>query len=205
MAVRQRFNPLTRQFNIVKDSVDLGSTFQGMYSTSTSYTPGQSVTLSGGMYVCLQAGAGRDPSTNPTYWEKLNLQGPQGIAGPQGPRGDNAELLRVIAGENIGAQRIVAVNAAGKAVYADAQNPAHAKCVVGITTASVLASEELSVQVAGKMSDSGWSFTPGAALFLGSNSLLSEIPPSTGFVKIMGFSVAPTQAVIQMQSSISKI
>ena len=78
-----KFNPLTRKFNLVNDSIDLGSNFQGPYGSGTAYTVGQSVSKDGKLYVCLTDSTGNDPP-NVTYWDELELQGPMGPGGSDG-------------------------------------------------------------------------------------------------------------------------
>ncbi len=75
-----KYNPFTRQFNLVNDSVDLGSAFQGPYDSGTDYTIGQAVSKDGKLYVCLAASTGNDPP-NPIFWDELEIQGPSGQAG----------------------------------------------------------------------------------------------------------------------------
>ncbi|MBF0628212.1 MAG: hypothetical protein HQL91_08315 [Magnetococcales bacterium] len=82
-----KLNPMTGQFNLVKDSLDLGSAFQGVYSGAVGYLEGQAVSEGGRLYVCIQAGTGQHPATAPDYWNALEIQGPPGMQGPQGPQG----------------------------------------------------------------------------------------------------------------------
>ncbi|MBF0191987.1 MAG: tail fiber domain-containing protein [Magnetococcales bacterium] len=82
-----KLNPMTGQFNLVKDSLDLGSAYRGVYGAGVSYSVGQVVSVQGGLYVCLQGGSGHEPLTSPDFWDALELQGPTGNPGPQGPQG----------------------------------------------------------------------------------------------------------------------
>ncbi len=75
-----QYNPITRQFNLIKDAVDLGSAFQGPYDGGTGYTIGQAVSKDGKLYICLADSTGNDPP-NPTFWGELQIQGPAGQAG----------------------------------------------------------------------------------------------------------------------------
>lgn len=126
-----------------------------------------------------------------------------GIKGDKGDAGNPSQWSRLTlqAGEDLGGQRVVVMRPDGKAIYANAQLD-HAKIVVGVTTTAAPMGTDVVIQVVGSMVDSGWSFTPGDTLFLGGNSLLSTVAPTTGFVKVMGFAVAATEIIIQMQPSI---
>jgi hypothetical protein len=110
--------------------------------------------------------------------------------------------IRLTAGENLGGQRIVALGADGRAVYADYTNTAHASKVLGLTNSSVLENETVLILMAGEVSDSGWSWAPGVLLYLGANSLLTTNPPGSGFVKIMGATLAATKINLQSQPTI---
>ncbi|MEO5332908.1 MAG: hypothetical protein H7839_12865, partial [Magnetococcus sp. YQC-5] len=79
-----KLNPITRQLNLVKDAIDLGSAFQGVYDNATSYVLSDVVAKDGKLYVCLQTGTNHDPSSSPTYWDELDLQGPMGPSGADG-------------------------------------------------------------------------------------------------------------------------
>ncbi|MEO5364531.1 MAG: tail fiber domain-containing protein [Magnetococcus sp. DMHC-8] len=81
-----QLNPITRQLNLVRDALDLGSAFQGVHDPVVTYAKGQAVFSAGELYVCLQAGSGHDPASSPSWWEKLDLRGPAGPSGAVGGR-----------------------------------------------------------------------------------------------------------------------
>ena len=81
-------NPITQQFNVVKDALDLGAAFQGIYSNTVAYAVGQAVSKSGKLYVCIQAGTGEDPAVSASYWDELEIQGETGAQGAQGIQGE---------------------------------------------------------------------------------------------------------------------
>ncbi|MBF0339657.1 MAG: hypothetical protein HQL95_01675, partial [Magnetococcales bacterium] len=83
-----KLNPLTGQMNFVRDSLDLGTAFQGVFGAGTAYSLGQAVSYNGSLYVCIQAGTGHTPSSSPTYWDQLEIRGQQGIQGIKGDAGD---------------------------------------------------------------------------------------------------------------------
>ncbi|MBF0213423.1 MAG: hypothetical protein HQM00_07655 [Magnetococcales bacterium] len=89
---RYALNPMTGQFNLVRDALDLGAAFQGVYSAEVTYTVGQAVEKEGKLFVALQAGSGFDPSSNPTCWDELELRGAEGPQGPVGPQGVQGEI-----------------------------------------------------------------------------------------------------------------
>ncbi|MBF0181859.1 MAG: tail fiber domain-containing protein [Magnetococcales bacterium] len=83
-----QFNPITRQLNLVKDAVDFGAAYKGVFDNGTGYVLGDVVAKSGKLYICVQAGSGHDPATSPAWWDLLEIQGPPGPSGPAGPSGD---------------------------------------------------------------------------------------------------------------------
>jgi hypothetical protein len=71
--------------------VGAGIIWRGTYSPATTYNPGDGVSYVNVLYVCVQAGTGHTPNTNPAYWQVFSAtagpQGPQGVQGPQGLTG----------------------------------------------------------------------------------------------------------------------
>ena len=200
-------------------NVELGDAFRYGWNPYDEFLPGQFVERNGRLYECLLANTGVEPITTDTTWWTQPFPGTiQPTPTPSYPPAlppvqifvptwfqyvgaDGGNPVALVAGESLGGQRVVAIGPGGTVIYANAQLD-HSKKVIGVTTKSVNSGETVTVQTSGVMVDSGWTFTPGATLYLGINSLLSATPPTTGFVKVMGIAVAATEIVLQMQSSI---
>jgi len=99
-------------------------------------------------------------------------QGPPGVPGPAG-----GQTIQRIAAHNIVAGRAVTVQGA-LAVYFDINNIAHAAGAVGIATNSALTGDVVNIQIVGECSDVGFSFAPGAPVFVTALSTLSNTPPA---------------------------
>lgn len=121
----------------------------------------------------------------------------------QGPAGPPAPPITLTAGQDLSAERVVAVNASALAVYADPANPDHATAVVGITTAAALSGQAVRVATFGALEANYWSWTPGAALYLVAGGHLGETPdPGAAFVLEVAQAVSPTKVLIKPFSSI---
>lgn len=202
---RFQFNPITRQFNVVKDSVDLGTAFKGPYENGTTYHLGECVFRSGLIYVCLADTMGSDPP-NPLYWEPLNLQGPVGPQGPtgaMGPAGGTGNLF--VAGAVMGGHRVVTLDAHSQAIYADNSDVTHAGRVVGLTLASTLAGAGVMVQSFGPVTEPSWSWDIAKPrIFLSTNGQMTQLLPVSGFVCVIGYVVSETQIFVTIHPSIHR-
>ena len=81
------FDPILQELRMKDDSVNMGESFQGVYSAVTAYTVGQTVSYSGLLYVCSQSGTGQQPDTATTYWTDITSKGDAGEQGVQGIQG----------------------------------------------------------------------------------------------------------------------
>ena len=62
-------------------------TWQGEWSSSTTYTQNQAVQYSGAAYVCLQGNSNVIPSSNTSVWSVMVLKGDTGATGAVGSAG----------------------------------------------------------------------------------------------------------------------
>ena len=205
---RFRFNPVTRQLDVVKDAVDLGAAFKGPYAEEATYSVGEVASLEGKLYVCLTASRGNLPPL-PMYWEALQLQGPIGPQGPPGPMGSagpsgDADNL-FVAGETLGGHRMVTLNADTQAIHADNTNTSHAGRVVGLTLGSAVAGAEVVVRHFGLIQETSWQWDRARPrVFLSTTGLITQTVPDTGFVCAIGYVVSVTQLFITIQPSIHR-
>ena len=64
------------------------ASFQGTWSSATTYSQNQAVFFGGSSYVSLQnSNINHQPAVSPTFWSALALQGDPGPTGPTGPAG----------------------------------------------------------------------------------------------------------------------
>lgn len=132
--------------------------------------------------------------------------GAQGPVGPQGPPGAGNEAVNAqyIAAEALGGHRVIVTNEDGEAVYADNTNEDHATMATKITTGAAILGDEVQAQLVGQMTELSWNWTPRASLYVGSNGMLTETPPSSPavFSKVVAVAETATRILIVQEPPI---
>ena len=176
--------------NIVKNGtiLSLGSAYQGVWSAGVVYRKGQAVSANGNLYVCLDLHADHPPP-DAVYWDDITMRGPVGATGPPGNPGSpggsgNQVVLR--AGQTLGGHRAVLLDSAGCAIYADSSDASHAGRFFGITANAAVVDDFVTVHVIGEMIESAWVWDISRPVFLGTNGQLTQVPPTAGFVQVIG-------------------
>jgi len=124
-----------------------------------------------------------------------------GVQGPAGAPGQGAvELLTRIAGENLGGHRAVIVDNDNKVYYGDRTNLAHMYKVVGITRGAANIGTNVEIQTYGLMTELSWNWIAGQPIFLGTNGLLTQIPPTNGFLLIIAKALTNTDIFISVKN-----
>lgn len=123
-----------------------------------------------------------------------------GSQGPPGVPGASTQFEYHPAGTTLGGNRAVTLNSSGQLVYPDTTSPN--SFVVGITTASAVLGELATVQIAGTQQEPGWNWTPGLPVFVGNTGILTQTPPSSGQVLVVGNATSPTKVHIDKQTPI---
>lgn len=118
------------------------------------------------------------------------IQGPQGIRGPTGPSGSGS--FTMIAGEIIGANAPIKVNADGFAYIASNLVGTDSGNIVGISENSALIGEEVQVS-RGELHNSNWAFVLGA-IYVG-NRIITQVPPAIGFTQIIATAISPVDII----------
>ena len=122
-------------------------------------------------------------------------------SGPPGANGGAASAtLTLTAATALSGQRAVSLNGAGEVVYF---NPAQPD-VVGVTTEAV-ASGPVSVQIQDVLEEPSWSWAPGLPVYAGTNGVLSQTPPSSGYLVVVGVALTPTKMRIEPEPPVSMI
>lgn len=127
-----------------------------------------------------------------------------GPIGPQGIQGEPGEftLADYVAGEAIGGQRAVMLHSDDKLYYADQSNPTHFNRVLGITTGAVASGATPTVRCAGKMTEPTWAWDLDKFLYLSTNGLLTQTPPSSGFLLQLGWPLSATSIMVDIKEPI---
>ena len=129
--------------------------------------------------------------------------GPQGVQGAQGiPGPAGATIISYPAASAIGGHRVVVLNADEEVEYADNTTAAHANKVIGLTTGAAIEGADVIIQSYGEMSEVSWSWTLDVPVWLGTNGLMTQTPPTSGFSLIIGFPVSATKLFVDLREPI---
>lgn len=124
----------------------------------------------------------------------------------------NSELETILAGGGSGggsvtgaaavtisAHLAVAASTAG-VVPGDSQNTALAGAVIGISATAANAGGSVTVQTSGPLVFSGWSWTAGQPVYAGANGVLTQTPPATGFLQVVGIAQASDTVIVGVEA-----
>lgn len=108
--------------------------------------------------------------------------------------------LALTAGVSVSEGMAVAV-LSGAGVPADSGNvtlPA-----IGVATSGAVFGAELQIQYSGPVAFTGWSFTTGLPVFVGSGGVLTQTAPTSGYLQVIGYPLSPTTLLIDIQDPIA--
>ena len=129
---------------------------------------------------------------------EVALQGPPGGPGPAGAPG--GALLTGTAGAALSGHMAVAYDDDGDLVYASADNGRHAFTLAGITTGAAASGAQATVQRNDIVDHNGWSWVPGAPVFLGLGGTLVQTPaPTALFLKPIGLALTAQRLMLNIQ------
>jgi hypothetical protein len=131
----------------------------------------------------------------------------EGIQGPPGPAGKDAQQYRAIALFPMSGHRAVVFAQTGELQYADAKDPTHIGRVVGITLNAANPGFEVSIALHGDVEEPSWSWEPNKPVWVGSNGVLTQVEPSVengdAFSQVIGFAWTPTKVFLRVQPPLS--
>lgn len=123
-------------------------------------------------------------------------------SGPPGANGGAASAtLTLTAATALSGQRAVSLNGAGQVVYFNASQPG----VIGLTTEAVGSGQPVSVQIQDVLEEPTWNWTPGLPVYAGTNGVLSQTPPSSGYLVVVGVALTSTKLRIEPEPPVSMI
>lgn len=132
------------------------------------------------------------------------LRGQKGDQGDPGPGAGPIQTLVGVAGSPLGGHRVVGPGNDGAYRYVGNDQPLHLLRVAGITTGAAAAGASIVVQTAGPLTEPSWSWSPDLPVFLGTNGLLTQIPPTASdgavFVMIVGVALTETSIFVHLAS-----
>ncbi|QFS65843.1 MULTISPECIES: hypothetical protein [Delftia] len=132
---------------------------------------------------------------------EMGQQGPPGRQGPPGPAGD---AITVKVGPlPISGHSVVACNAQGELIAADATNPAHRGAVLGVVADAYSPGDDAVVQTGFVLEHSGWTWAPGPVL-VGLAGQLAQAPPTGAlFSQVIGQALSTTRVLIDINPPIT--
>ncbi len=110
------------------------------------------------------------------------------------------KIQRLAAG-TVGGQRAI-VLLGNSALHADNTNAAHFGKCVGVSCHASVAGDMVDVQVFGPMVDPGWNWTPDGPVFVGADGVLTQTPPTSGWLQRVGLANTATKLWVDLQPAI---
>lgn len=109
------------------------------------------------------------------------------VTGWEAP-GSAANLKVYPAGENLSAGKIVVIEG-GEAIYFQPANATHAGRAYGVTKTSATTGNNVTIQIAGEVSDPAFAFVAESGLYAAANGTITETKPITPIIQHVGFVV----------------
>ena len=127
-------------------------------------------------------------------------QGPEGKQGPIGPSGGAAFVKTASA--TVSGGFVVGLDAQGEVAHADGADIDSAWRVVGVALNGANKGDPVTIVTAGEVEEPTWSWTEGAPVFLGANGSLTQTPPTSGYILVVGSAVGATRILVNVQQPI---
>ena len=127
------------------------------------------------------------------------LQGPKGDTGdigPQGPTGTSVASFNRTADTNILANHAVISTLTG-CTYADNLTIAHMSKVIGITSTSATASNQVEIYSSGLL-DGFSNLTPNSPIYLSTAGTITQNIPSSGFLQKLGIAISTSEIIVNI-------
>jgi hypothetical protein len=151
----------------------------------------QAVTVDGGKF----AGIGEAPDNLVGYMRKNKSWLPVEIP---------SIIVSKIAAEVIGGHRVVIVNSDNKLLYANNSIPEHKWKILGISTqAAVLGAACIYAINNQEIQEVSWAWDTAKPIYLTGLGLLTQVPPTTGFINVVAFPTSPTSLTVRLSNPIT--
>jgi hypothetical protein len=110
----------------------------------------------------------------------------------------NTTLL-VTAATDISGHTCVTADASGLVVPASTANKSP---VLGVTAGSAVHGAYVTIITSGIFTEPSWNWVADNPLFVGDGGVLTQTPPSTGYMHVVGYATSPTTMVVNIQQPI---
>jgi hypothetical protein len=108
-----------------------------------------------------------------------------------------------VAGQTLSGHTAVAMNAEGLLIPGDCTDMTTIGNVVGVIANAYIAGSTVTVRVANTLDNLGWSWTPNAPVFVGTNGSLEQtLPPGAKYAQVIGMALTSTKIHIKPQPAI---
>ncbi len=124
-------------------------------------------------------------------------------AGPIGPAGPIGGFVEAVAGVTLSGHRAVIPDVDGTLIYADQQDSTQVNLPVYLTFSSWAQGEVATVVGIGPVEEASWDWTPLLPIYLGSNGLLTQVAPTSGFLRKVASVASPTSIWFDPQPAIT--
>jgi hypothetical protein len=111
--------------------------------------------------------------------------------GPQGQTG-SVTFLKYFADGTISGHRVVRATADGKVGYASSANPGDAQLIIGISMNAAADGDTVNVHYIGPITEPSWAWAPNMPVYCGIDGALTQTPPTSGFILIIGAAISAT-------------
>lgn len=126
-----------------------------------------------------------------------------GTQGPPGPPGPSGLVNNALAGATLSGHRAVKFDGQSRLVYVDGTDVADIGKVIGVTTGAAVAGDVGYYQGAGEHIEPTWNWTPGLPVFFGAAGVLTQTPPTSGFMQVVGRAVTPTKLFLRIEPALA--
>lgn len=122
--------------------------------------------------------------------------------GQPGLNGGTASATILLdAGEAVGGQRAVGLDSSGdvrhfSATYFD---------VIGVTQGAAASGQTVSVQIQDVLEEPSWAWVIGKPIFATENGILSQTPPVSGYLAVVGAAITSTKMRIEPEPPITMV
>lgn len=116
---------------------------------------------------------------------------------------ESVEQKRAIAGQTIGAFRVIIMAEDGKVYYASKNNSSHYEKVIGITLEKKKTDRFIFYKSLGTIENPKWSLNIGDNYFLSTNGNITNNAPSTGFIQKIGTAIDSKTLSIDIEDAIN--
>jgi len=124
------------------------------------------------------------------------------VAIPPTDEGVAEPVLQGIALINMSALRCVCLDDSGNLIYASSDDLTHVARSLGILQTSVVAGAQGTAYLEAAVTESSWAWNTSLPVWLGTGGQLTQVAPTTGFIRQVATVLSPTQIFFEPQEGV---